>query len=127
MKFKKEELIELAKMVDEDFSTSEIVSRFNCCKSVIEEKIDIIQTVEKELWVEACEELNLTAEQFSVLREVLVLIPRHLLPQSPDLFGDMELMRCHYMRLKVKEILQKDSEVAIKNKFLSCILMMSIR
>ena len=39
MKFKKEELIELAKMVDEDFSTSEIVSRFNCCKSVIEEKI----------------------------------------------------------------------------------------
>lgn len=69
---------------------------------------------EKELWQSAIEEFNFTNEQIAELREVLICIPDYKLPQSSACHGAIDLMRYHYMQIKVAEIKRRAN---IKNTF----------
>lgn len=71
----------------------------------------------KELWEIAIEDFNFKKEQIEELRQILIVIPNHMLPQSPVCQDNIELMRFHYMQIKTKEIERRDREKPIKNKF----------
>lgn len=72
---------------------------------------------EQELWQSAVEEFKFTNEQIAELREVLICIPEHKMPQSTACYGNIELMRYHYMQTKAKEIDRRNNEKPIRNKF----------
>lgn len=80
-------------------------------------QITIDDYLEHDLWEDAVKELNFTREQINELCEVLFTVSHSRLPQSEDLYGSIDLMRYHYMQIKVKELLRRDSEEPIKNKF----------
>lgn len=66
------------------------------------------------LWEEIVAEFDFTSEQIATLKEVLVCIPEHKMPQSIACYDAIELRRYHYMRIKVAEL---KSRTNIKNKF----------
>lgn len=68
----------------------------------------------KELWEEAVAEFSFTSEQITALREVLVCIPEHKMPQSTACYDATDLRRYHYMRIKVAEIKNRPN---IKNYY----------
>lgn len=59
---------------------------------------------EKELWQTPLEDFNFTQEQYDELFSVLVTIPDFKLPQSSACYGSIDLMRYHYIQIKVAEI-----------------------
>lgn len=69
---------------------------------------------EKELWEEAVAEFSFTSEQITALREVLVCIPEHKMPQSTACYDATDLRRYHYMRIKVAEMKNRPN---IKNYY----------
>ena len=69
---------------------------------------------EKELWQSAIEEFNFTEEQIAELRQVLICVPDFKLPQSSACYGAIDLMRYHYMQIKVAEIKRRSN---VKNVF----------
>lgn len=87
-------------------------------KETIEENADFTQlTLEqceaelnRELWESALDDFHFTKEQLDEIRELLVVIPYHVLPQAPACYDDIPLMRFHYMKLKAKEIIRRDTE-----------------
>lgn len=70
-----------------------------------------------ELWQEPLESFHFSAEQYEELFSVLVTIPDSELPQSPACYGSIDLMRYHFMDQKAREIMRRDKERPIKNKF----------
>lgn len=73
---------------------------------------------EKELWQTPLEDFNFTQEQYDELFSVLITIPDFKLPQSSACYGSVELMRYHYIDQKAKELLRRDKEKPIRNKYL---------
>lgn len=73
----------------------------------------------EELWSEAIASLGVKLEQEEKeeIYSILVTIPDYRLPQSSASYGNLELMRYHYLDRKVREILRRDKEKAIKNKY----------
>lgn len=73
-----------------------------------------------EVWQEALKplDIDITKEKIDELRSVLVTIPTYVLPQSVASYNNLELQRYHYIDRKVKEILRRDNEKAIKNKYM---------
>ena len=69
---------------------------------------------EKDLWQTAIDDYSFTDEQVAELREVLVCIPNHKLPQSPACYGEIGLMRYHYMQIKVAELKRRKN---VKNVY----------
>ena len=69
---------------------------------------------DKELWESAVDEFNFTNEQITELKEVLVCIPEHKMPQSIACYDAFELRRYHYMQIKVAEIKRRSN---VKNIF----------
>lgn len=69
---------------------------------------------EKELWEGAVAEFGFTSEQITALREVLVCIPEHKMPQSTACYDATDLRRYHYMRIKVAEMKNRPN---IKNYY----------
>lgn len=74
-------------------------------------------SAEKELWQQPLEQFRFTQEQYDELLAVLVTIPENYLPQSPACQDSIELMRYHYIDQKTKEILRRDKQKPIHNKF----------
>lgn len=74
-------------------------------------------SAEKELWQQPLEQFRFTQEQYDELLAVLVTIPESNLPQSPACQDSIELMRYHYIDQKTKEILRRDKQKPIHNKF----------
>ena len=66
---------------------------------------------------EALEPLKLTKEQIVEINSILVTIPDSKLPQSSAAYGSKDLSRYHYIDQKIKEILRRDKQKPIKNKF----------
>lgn len=66
------------------------------------------------LWEETVAEFDFTSEQIATLKEVLVCIPEHRMPQSAACYDAIELRRYHYMRIKVAELKNRPN---IKNCF----------
>lgn len=69
---------------------------------------------ERALWESTVAEFGFTSEQIAALREVLVCIPEHKMPQSIACYDEIDLRRYHYMRIKVTVL---KSRTNIKNKF----------
>lgn len=67
-----------------------------------------------DLWQEPLEPLNLTEEQYAEIHSLLVIVPEH---KMPDINTGIEIIRYHYLDIKVKEILRRDKQKSIKNKF----------
>lgn len=75
------------------------------------------QDLGRELWESALDEFSFSPEQIGELREVLIVIPDKLLPQSPACHGALELRRYHYMQIKAAEIKRRNAEKPIRSKF----------
>lgn len=71
----------------------------------------------REFWESTLEEFSFSAEQIAEIREILIVIPDSLLPESPVLHDDIELRRYHYMQIKAAEIKRRNADKPIKNKF----------
>lgn len=72
---------------------------------------------DRELWESAVDELNLSSEQKAELREVLVLVPEHKLPEVPEAYNSVDFMRYHYLRIKVAEIKRRNAIEPIRSKY----------
>lgn len=72
---------------------------------------------EKELWQTPLESFGFSQEQYDELFSVLVTIPEFKLPESPACHGSIDLMRYHYVDQKAKEIVRRDSQKPIRNKY----------
>lgn len=72
---------------------------------------------ESELWQEPLSGFNFSKEQLDELQSLLMTIPNYRLPQSPACYGNIDLMLYHYIDQKAKEIIRRDSQKKIKNKF----------
>lgn len=60
---------------------------------------------------------SFTPEQLDELQVLIVTVPDCKLPQSSACYGAVDLMRYHYFDQKAKEILRRDKDKPIKNKF----------
>ncbi|MGO5166680.1 MULTISPECIES: replication initiation protein [unclassified Candidatus Paralachnospira] len=80
---------------------------------------------ETELWQKPLEPFNFTAEEYEELSSVFVTVPDSVLPQSAACPGSIDLMRYHYMDQMAKEIIRRDQQTPIRNKF--AYLLKSIR
>lgn len=78
----------------------------------------------KELWESALDEFNFSKEQIAELREVLIVIPDHILPPSPAGYGSLEFRRYHYMQIKMTEIKRRNTENPIRSTFSYLLKMM---
>lgn len=79
---------------------------------------------DRELWQTPLEQFNFSKEQYDELFSVLITIPDFKLPQSSACYGSIELMRYHYIDQKAKELLRRDKEKSIRNKYLYFLKMM---
>lgn len=77
-----------------------------------------------ELWQTPLEQFNFSKEQYDELFSVLITVPDFKLPQSSACYGSIELMRYHYIDQKAKELLRRDKEKTIRNKYLYFLKMM---
>ena len=75
------------------------------------------QEENRELWLETLAEFNLKPEQEEEIRSLLATVPEDKLPQAAACYGNMDLMRYHYIDQKVKEITRRNAEKPIRSKF----------
>ena len=69
------------------------------------------------MYFEPLDIFNFSKEQLDELYSILVVIPDYKLPKSEACFDSVEIMRYHYISQKAKEIVRRDSQEPIKNKF----------
>lgn len=76
---------------------------------------------DRQLWENTlCDEAGrcvFTKEQLNEIKEILVTIPAHKLPQSDACYDNIELQRYHYIAQQYAVLKRKNSEKAIKNQF----------
>mgnify|MGYP002741649833 CR=1 FL=1 len=79
-----------------------------------------------ELWLEPLKRFEFTNEQYDELFSILTTVPDSKLPepQIPGCYDDIEMMRYHYIDQKVKELIRRDSQKRIENKFLYLLKML---
>lgn len=77
------------------------------------------ESLEKDLEVyfEPLSGFNFNSEQLAEIQSLLVTVPIHKLPQSNACYDNIDLMRYHYLDQKAKEILRRDKQKRITNKF----------
>lgn len=79
---------------------------------------------DRELWQTPLEQFNFSKEQYDELFSVLITVPDSKLPQSSACYGSIELMRYHYIDQKAKELLRRDKEKPIRNKYIYILKML---
>lgn len=70
-----------------------------------------------DLWKEPLACFGLTEAELEELEALIVTIPEAILPSSTACYGDINLMRYHYMDQKVREINRRDASKPIAHKF----------
>lgn len=77
------------------------------------------ESLEKDLEVyfEPLSGFKFSPEQLAEIQSLLVTVPIHKLPQSNACYDNIDLMRYHYLDQKAKEILRRDKQKRITNKF----------
>lgn len=77
------------------------------------------ESLEKDLEVyfEPLAGFKFSPEQLAELQSLLVTVPIHKLPQSNACYDNIDLMRYHYIDQKAKEIIRRDKQKRITNKF----------
>lgn len=83
----------------------------------IEEYLEEQEKREQPMYFEPLDIFNFSKEQLDELYSILVVIPDYKLPKSEACFDSVEIMRYHYISQKAKEIVRRDSQEPIKNKF----------
>lgn len=71
----------------------------------------------RELWLDPVEELNLSPEQIEELKAVVRAVPNYKLPENSACYGNVELMRHLYLKMKMTEINRRNTEKPIKSKY----------
>lgn len=104
---------------------SVVAVRFTYKSKIFDEVDDNQMTIEewqagtdRELWQTPLEQFNFSKEQYDELFSVMITVPDYKLPQSSACYGSIELMRYHYIDQKAKELLRRDKEKPIRNKYL---------
>lgn len=82
----------------------------------IETDAEEIDNDDPNLWKLALKPLQFSGEQLDEIFSILVTIPRNKMPQI-DFIDDTDILRYHYLDQKVKEILRRDKQKEIRNKF----------
>lgn len=110
---------------------SVVAVRFTYKSKIFDEVDDNQMTIEewqagtdRELWQTPLEQFNFSKEQYDELFSVMITIPDYKLPQSSACYGSIELMRYHYIDQKAKELLRRDKEKPIRNKYLYILKML---
>lgn len=88
---------------------------------------DVAKTCEcVQLWQEPLIPFQFSQEEYDELFAVLATVPNEKLPPGsiPGLQHDLELMRFHYLDQKATELMRRDSQKPIKNKFAYLIKML---
>lgn len=83
----------------------------------IEEYLEEQEKREQPMYFEPLDIFNFSKEQLDELYSILVVIPDYKLPKSEACFDSVEIMRYHYISQKAKEIVRRDSQEPIRNKF----------
>ena len=78
------------------------------------EQIQTTGSDSQELWKEPLLQFGFTQPQYDELFAILVLIPEYLLPSPTD---SLDLRRYHYLDQKGKELIRRDAERPIRDKF----------
>lgn len=79
--------------------------------------VDFQDTLQQDLWEDAVQDFKFSKEQMDELREVLEVMPLAKMPQSPACQDAPDLMRYHYMCLKIAEIKRRDAKKTIRDKY----------
>jgi hypothetical protein len=110
---------------------SVVAVRFTYKSKIFDEVDDNQMTIEewqagtdRELWQTPLEQFNFSKEQYDELFSVMITVPDYKLPQSSACYGSIELMRYHYIDQKAKELLRRDKEKPIRNKYLYILKML---
>lgn len=69
---------------------------------------------ERELWESALDCFSFYQEELDELRSVLITIPESKFPQSTACYGNIDLMRYHYINQKAKEMIRRGN---VRNNF----------
>lgn len=99
------------------YKSKELLDEVDVNQITLEEWQEWQEDMVKELWESALDEYNLQKEQIDELKQVLMLIPKDSLPEAPSCPDNVDLMRYHYMMLKVKEIERRNAQKPIRNRF----------
>lgn len=110
---------------------SVVAVRFTYKSKIFDEVDDNQMTIEewqagtdRELWQTPLEQFNFSKEQYDELFSVMITVPDYKLPQSSACYGSIELMRYHYIDQKAKELLRRNKEKPIRNKYLYILKML---
>lgn len=79
--------------------------------------IDDIGVGDYILWHKPLEPLNLTHEEFEEIDSILMTVPTSKMPNSPACEDSEDLMKYHYIDIKVKEINRRNAAKRIDNKY----------
>ena len=83
----------------------------------IEDYFEEQEKKEQPMYFAPLEVFNFTAEQLDEIQSYVATVPNYKLPQSAVCYDSIELMRYHYFDQKAREIVRRDKEKRINNKF----------
>lgn len=83
----------------------------------IEDYFEEQEKREQPMYFAPLEVFNFSAEQLDEIQSYVATVPNYKLPQSAVCYDSIELMRYHYFDQKAREIIRRDKERRINNKF----------
>lgn len=83
----------------------------------IEDYFEEQEKREQPMYFAPLEVFNFSAEQLDEIQSYVATVPNYKLPQSAVCYDSIELMRYHYFDQKAREIVRRDKEKHINNKF----------
>lgn len=84
--------------------------------------IDIAELEEKQerdvdFYLEPLNLFNFSDEELDEIKSIMIEIPENKLPSISTAYGSVDILKYHYLDQKAKEIVRRDKEKSIKNKF----------
>lgn len=83
----------------------------------IEDYFEEQEKREQPMYFAPLEVFDFSAEQLDEIQSYVATVPNYKLPQSAVCYDSIELMRYHYFDQKAREIVRRDKEKHINNKF----------
>lgn len=96
---------------------SKILDEVDENQITIEDYFEEQEKREQPMYFAPLEVFNFSAEQLDEIQSYVATVPNYKLPQSAVCYDSIELMRYHYFDQKAREIVRRDKEKHINNKF----------
>lgn len=96
---------------------SKILDEVDENQMTIEDYFEEQEKREQPMYFAPLEVFNFSAEQLDEIQSYVATVPNYKLPQSAVCYDSIELMRYHYFDQKAREIVRRDKEKHINNKF----------